>query len=182
MRRDQAILLTLERTLRGIRRRLRILYYSRVLKSMGKGCQICDGVLITGGNNISLGSGVSVNEGVILQSCEGAAIMVGNDVSLSYRSCLITGGLRITGVGVEHETHVTAPIVVEDSAWIGAGALILAGVTVGRGAVVAAGSVVTRDVAPGAIVGGVPARIIRYMEPSREQELSRSARGVSEMA
>jgi len=46
--------------------------------------------------------------------------------------------------------------------WIGAGATILPGLTVGDGAVVAAGAVVTRDVPPYAIVGGVPARIIRY--------------------
>lgn len=46
--------------------------------------------------------------------------------------------------------------------WIGHGALLLAGVTIGTGAVVGAGAVVTQDVPPYAIVGGVPARVIRY--------------------
>ena len=46
--------------------------------------------------------------------------------------------------------------------WIGANALILPEVTIGDGAVIAAGAVVTRDVPPYAIVGGVPARVIRY--------------------
>ena len=53
-------------------------------------------------------------------------------------------------------------ITLETGCWIGAGAIILEGVTIGRGAVVAAGSVVTGDVPPFAVVKGVPARIARF--------------------
>jgi acetyltransferase-like isoleucine patch superfamily enzyme len=45
---------------------------------------------------------------------------------------------------------------------IGSGAVILAGVSIGEGALVGAGAVVTRDVKPGAVVAGVPARMLRY--------------------
>lgn len=53
-------------------------------------------------------------------------------------------------------------IVVHDDVWIGSSAIILSGVTIGQGAVIAAGSVVTKDVEPYAIVGGVPAKLIKY--------------------
>lgn len=53
-------------------------------------------------------------------------------------------------------------IIIGNDVWIGLGAIVLDGVNIGHGAVVAAGSVVTKNVPPYAIVGGVPARIIRY--------------------
>lgn len=53
-------------------------------------------------------------------------------------------------------------IVIDDDVWIGYGSTILSGVHIGQGAVVAAGSVVTKDVPPYAIVGGVPAKVIKY--------------------
>lgn len=53
-------------------------------------------------------------------------------------------------------------IIVDDDVWIGQGAIILSGVHIGQGAVIAAGAVVTSSVPPYAIVGGVPARVIKY--------------------
>lgn len=163
MRIDQTILLTIERLARGIRRRLRTLYYSRVLKSMGKGCAICDGVLFFGPEHISLGDRVSVNEGVVLQSCEGCDISIGDRVTLSYGVRVITGGLILGAEGAAHGEHKSKAICVEHSAWIGAGALLLPGIRVGAGSVIAAGSVVTRDVESYTIVGGVPAKVIRSL-------------------
>ena len=53
-------------------------------------------------------------------------------------------------------------IIVEEDVWIGVNVTLLAGVNVGRGAVVAAGSVVTKSVPPYSIVGGVPAKFIKF--------------------
>lgn len=63
---------------------------------------------------------------------------------------------------VKHEATSKGDIVVKDDVWIGYGSIILSGVHIGQGAVIAAGSVVSHDVPPYAIVGGVPARLIKY--------------------
>lgn len=62
------------------------------------------------------------------------------------------------------------PIIVEDDVWIATNALILSGVTIGRGAIVAAGAVVVKDVPPYAIVGGNPAKILKYRFPLEIRE------------
>ena len=54
----------------------------------------------------------------------------------------------------------TAPVAIEDDAWVGIGAIVLKGVRIGAGARVAAGAVVTRDVPAGACVEGSPARVV----------------------
>lgn len=66
-----------------------------------------------------------------------------------------------TGEPIAQSGYDTAPIVIGDNVWIGAGARILKGVTIGDDAVVAAGAVVTGDVSPRTLVAGVPARVIR---------------------
>jgi acetyltransferase-like isoleucine patch superfamily enzyme len=62
---------------------------------------------------------------------------------------------------------VTKPVVVEDGAWLGEGCVILKGVTVGKRAVIGANAVVTRNVPPGAVAAGIPARIIRSVDISQ---------------
>ena len=113
--------------------------------------------------NLEIGSGTFINTfarfGIPVER-----VRIGCNVQIGPFVCFetVSHGLRyVPGVG-RGDTH--APIVVEDEVWIGAGAIILAGVTIGRGAVVAAGAVVTANVAAHTIVGGVPARLIRPID------------------
>ncbi|MCR4920735.1 MAG: CatB-related O-acetyltransferase [Bacteroidaceae bacterium] len=84
-------------------------------------------------------------------------------------SCLSTSpifsekdnGLRRKWVE-QGETNPYKPVIVGNDVWIGLRVMIMGGVTIGNGAVIAAGAVVTKDVPPYAVVGGVPARVIRY--------------------
>jgi serine acetyltransferase len=72
----------------------------------------------------------------------------------------------------ELEAVSKGDIVVGDDVWIGYGATILSGVHIGQGAVVAAGALVAKDVPPYAIVGGVPAKVIKYrFEPALIERL-----------
>lgn len=72
---------------------------------------------------------------------------------------------RIIGGHCVEDAASRGPVTIADEVWIGYGATILSGVTIGRGAIVAAKAVVTRDVPPFAVVGGNPARVIRYRLP-----------------
>lgn len=68
------------------------------------------------------------------------------------------------------EIRDNRPVEIGNDVWIGANAIILPGVKIGDGAVIAAGAVVTKDVEPYAIVGGVPAKIIKYRFGEEERK------------
>ncbi len=105
---------------------------------------------------------------------------IGNCVSIAPEALFILGGnhrydtvstypfsaeIDDWKLGTEDPTHVESsngPIIVKDDVWIGTRATIMSGVTVNQGSIVAACSVVTRDVPPYAIVGGNPAKVIKY--------------------
>lgn len=75
---------------------------------------------------------------------------------------LSTYPFKVKFLGAEKESISKGSIVVADDVWIGLGSIINSGVTIAQGAIIASGSVVTKNVPPYAIVGGNPAKIIRY--------------------
>ena len=84
-------------------------------------------------------------------------VTIGSHVNLAHHN-FDDATRRIDQQGVS-----TQPVTIADDVWIGAGAVVLPGVTIGRHSVVAAGAVVTRDVPDGCVVGGVPAKIIKHI-------------------
>ena len=79
---------------------------------------------------------------------------------------------KVKILGEEKEAGSKGDIILKDDVWIAQGAKILSGVTINQGAIIAAGSVVTKDVPPYAIVGGNPAKVIKYrFEPEIIEKL-----------
>ena len=109
------------------------------------------------GGTLEIGSGVFINSGTSI--CAGRRVVIGDGCQIGPRVLIMDNDFHTAGNPGQRPQSL--PVVLEQSVWVGAGAIILKGVRVGRGASIGAGSVVTRDVAPGEVVGGVPARTIR---------------------
>ena len=118
------------------------------------------------GKNIHVGKDVFINSGCHFQDQGG--IYIGDGTLIGHSVVLAT---------INHEAEPTIrasmhtkPIVLGKNVWVGSHATILPGVTVGDGAIVAAGAVVTKDVPPGTVVGGGPAKVIKNSVTAGEQK------------
>lgn len=118
------------------------------------------GVIIQGSGQLVLGEKSFFGDYCVI-GCN-SEITIGRDVMIAQAVTIrdTDHAFARTDIPMNRQGITTAPIRIGDDVWIGHGATILKGVTIGEGAIVAAAAVVLRDVAPYAIVGGVPARVI----------------------
>lgn len=174
-------------------KRCRIRYKHKI--KAGKTLTIGDNVEINALSlhGISLGNNVSIGRNTIIE-CTGVirnlgiGLEMGDNVGIA-QNCFIQVRGKISignnvifgpGVSVFSESHIfddpELPVVlqgekrqgvkIEDGVWVGAQAVILDGVRVGKNSIIAAGSVVNKDVPEYSIVGGVPAKVIKYRKQS----------------
>ena len=117
------------------------------------------------GNRVKFGKGVFINHSAILSASGGIEFEDGS---------MAAPGLRIATINHDmnerHAIYTYGKVTVKKNAWIGMNVTICPGVTIGEYAVVAAGAVVTKDVPDYAVVGGVPAKVIRMQDPSEQRE------------
>lgn len=147
---------------------------------LGKGVRIYDFTNLYGceiGDDVKIGTFVEIQKGAKIGNrckvsshtfiCEGVAledeVFIGHNVTfINDRYPRATTG---TGQLQTDSDWKCIPTVVKRGASIGSGATILCGVTIGENAVVGAGSVVTKDVPPGGVVAGNPARLVKSLAP-----------------
>lgn len=117
------------------------------------------------GNRVKFGKGVFINHSAILSASGGIEFEDG---------VMAAPGLRIATINHDmnnrHTLYTYGKVTVKKNAWLGMNVTICPGVTIGQYAVVGAGAVVTKDVPDYAVVGGVPAKIIRMQDPAAQNE------------
>ena len=144
--------------------------------TIGRDCLI-EGLLVTETpeSRITIADNVYIGSGTVIDAVN--HIEIGADVLISYHCTIADSDNHSLRASVRkkdladwrnHQSHdwstvSTKPIRIGRSAWIGARSIILKGVEIGEGAVIGAGAVVTKNVPPFAIVGGNPAKVIRYL-------------------
>ena len=117
------------------------------------------------GNRVTFGKNIFINHSAILSASGGIEFEDG---------VMAAPGLKIATINHDmydrHITYTYAKVLIKRNAWLGMNVTICPGVTVGEYAVVAAGAVVTKSVPDYAVVGGVPAKVIRYLNPEDMKE------------
>jgi acetyltransferase-like isoleucine patch superfamily enzyme len=126
---------------------------------MNRPCYVCT---IRDRATVRIGDNCGFSSTVISAA---VSITIGNNV-LCGANCTITDtDWHNVALTRRHDSSLdgNAPVVIENDVWLGMNVTVLKGVRIGAGTVVAAGSVVSRDLPPGVVAGGIPARMIRPM-------------------
>ncbi|MBR2593631.1 MAG: sugar O-acetyltransferase [Firmicutes bacterium] len=117
------------------------------------------------GNRVKFGKGVFINHSAMFSASGGIEFEDG---------AMSAPGLRIATINHDmnerHTKYTYGKVLVKKNAWLGMNVTICPGVTIGEYAVIAAGSVVTKDVPDYAVAGGVPAKVIKILDPSEQKE------------
>lgn len=120
---------------------------------------------------VHVGEDVNITPGLIVNDGYSGLCRIGNRVSIATNVTIVVdsnpNNSRLQALPyVQQHLIKTAPVIIEDDAWLGTNAIILPGVRVGQGSVVGAGAVVVHDVPPWSVCAGVPARVIRHLQGS----------------
>jgi maltose O-acetyltransferase len=133
----------------------------QLLGAVGEGTVIRPVFACDYGANIRIGRNGFINFQCVFLDC--ARIEIGDNLQMAPLVQLYTAWHPLDPDERRTGVEAASPIRIGHDVWIGGGAIVLPGVTIGDAAVIGAGAVVTRDVAPRAVVGGNPARVVRTL-------------------
>lgn len=141
---------------------LRSKFWGLFLKKIGVSCQFMSGVKIGSPFQVEIGNHVGINHHVELGGQFG--LKIGDYVMIGPYSQILTANHKFESIEKPMKLQGIdgGPIIIEDDVWIGSFVVILPHVRIGKGSIIGAHSVVTHDVAPYSIMGGVPAKLIKY--------------------
>lgn len=146
------------------RKKLYKLY--ETMKQVGKNVHICRNYTISSPQNISIGSHVWIGERFYAKG-EGG-ITIGSGTIISRNVEIWTSNHNYDSedlMTIPYDRRfVYKPVTIQENVWIGSSAIIIPGVTIGEGAVIGAGAVVSKDVPAFAVVGGNPAKVLKYRD------------------
>tara|TARA_R110000850_G_scaffold238835_2_gene363496 strand:- start:2426 stop:2824 length:399 start_codon:yes stop_codon:yes gene_type:complete len=120
-------------------------------------------VYISDGKRLRIGNYCRINENVFLQG----DIVIGNYVMIAPNVSIYTSNHFYKNIDqpmVTYGNESNLPVIIEDDVWIGRNVVILPGIRISSGSIVGANSVVTKDICANSIVGGVPAKLIKFRQ------------------
>jgi maltose O-acetyltransferase len=149
---------------------VRYFYCKFLFKKLGKDVIIYDNVRLISPENIELSDEVGISNNVMLDGRGG--IKIGKYSIIGFQSVILTSTHISSNIDIpiRKQGMYKKPVLIGEDVWIGAKALIMPGVTIGKKAIVGAGAIVTKDVPQYAVVGGVPAKIIKYRNSDKKIE------------
>lgn len=141
---------------------MRAFFWSFFCKKMGENVTIMSNCMIYSPGGIEIGDYASINHHTVISGQGGLRIgkyvMIGNNVHVLTS----LHGFQRRDIPMRFQAIEYGKVIIEDDVWIGTNAVVMPGVTIGKGAIVGANAVVTKDVRTYSIVGGVPAKLIKY--------------------
>ena len=136
---------------------MRELFYNQI----GENSIVNNQITVVAPRNVKIGNFVTVMNGALMMGRGG--ITLEDKVLVAANAQLISNNHD----PYEREVLICKPILIKYGAWIGAGATILPGVTVGKYAIVGSDSVVTKDIPDYAVAVGNPAKVVKYLDPTK---------------
>lgn len=130
-----------------------------LLGTVGDGVEIRPPLRCDYGYQTSIGAGTFANFGLVVLDV--GRIRIGADVQIGPQVQLLTATHPLEPGPRRAKVEGSAPVTIEDNVWLGGGVIVCPGVTIGEDSVVGAGSVVVRDLPPGVLAVGNPARVVR---------------------